>query len=85
MTDDEADRCGPPFRVFRSPALPGFRFECRRLDQQPPERTVAIMYRHRGDVLTQAGVGVFKDGEWKNDKRKALQGDDLYWTAMVKE
>ena len=85
LTTDELDRCGPPVCVFTARYLSGMRFELRPVSgKHPPEGTVAIMYRRKeGDIYRQAGVGVFKPGEWRSDRRKLLQGDDLYWAAMV--
>ena len=84
MTADEADRCGPPRLVFRSPAMPGFRFECRPVSAEPPDKTVAFMYRRNGEGYRQSGVGVFRDGAWTNDKGKPLEGE-LLWAAMIDE
>ena len=84
MSPDELDRCGPAYCVVRSQFAPGWRFECRPISAEPPEKTVAIMYRRNDKVLRQCGVGVFQDGRWTNDKGKPLEGD-LFWTHMVKE
>lgn len=84
MISDEADRCGPPLAVFRTPYIKGMRFELRPISRTPPERTVALMYRRTGDSYRRSGVGVYRDGRWENDKRKVLEGDWL-WAAMVDE
>lgn len=85
MTDDEADRCGPPAHVFRSPCVPGIRFECRPISTEPPpSAAVGILYRREGKYLRQVGVGAFKGGRWTNGRGVPLDGD-FYWTATVDE
>lgn len=85
MTEDEADRCGPPTFVFRSPYLREIRFEGRPISvEPPPSAAVGLMYRRNGNHVVREGIGAFKDGRWTNGRGKPLQGD-LYWTAMVDE
>lgn len=84
MITKDVDRFGPPAFVTRTPLLRGTRVEGRPISRHPPDNTVTVMFRRTGDKFVQCGVGVFKDGCWKNDKRKPLEGD-LYWTALVDE
>lgn len=80
-----ANRCGPPALVFRVTGLRRYRFECRPISRPPQEHWVGLMYRPTPDGgARQAGVGIFKDGSWTNDKGKPLEGE-LYWTAIVDE
>lgn len=84
MTDDQLAECGPPFRVFRTSFVRGYRFELREA-AKAPDKTVAILYRRNGDTLNQCGAGWLKDGVWKNTRGKTLDPDNLYWCEMVKE
>ena len=81
---DDADRFGPPAFVFRSPYVRGVRFELRPIDRPPGDKWVGLMYRRTAGTYRQAGVGVFRDGVFRNDRRKLLQGD-LFWSLMVEE
>jgi hypothetical protein len=73
-----------PAFAFRSPALPGYRFEARPFSMPPTEGYVGIIYRTTdgGKTYQQCGVGAFKNGEWKHHSKKPLEGD-CFWTLMV--
>lgn len=82
---EDADCHGPPLCTFRSPYLPGVRFELRPISMAPCDKAVAILYRREGGNFRQAGVGVFKEGLWTNDRGKPLSGEGLHWALMVGE
>jgi hypothetical protein len=80
---DDLDHLGPPAFTFRAYGMPNCIFEARPISTPPQDGWVGIMYRAApGGGYRQAGVGVFQDGCWHNDKRKPIEGD-LYWTAVV--
>ncbi len=83
---EDAESCGPPVRTFHVVGLPGMRFELRPATvAPPPSASVSLMYRRdEGGNYNQAGVAFYKDGAWKRQGKKPLEGD-LYWTLMVSE
>lgn len=82
---NEAARSGPAVLVFRVPGVRCVRFECRPISRPPQENWVGLLYRPTADGwVRQAGVGVFEDGRFRNDKGKPLDAE-LYWTAIVDE
>lgn len=85
MTDEQLAECGPPYMVARLRHLGRMRLEYRRTSQPPPDNWVGIIYRRSEDSFLQSGVGIFKDGQWLNDKRKPLADGEWLWVEMVKE
>lgn len=85
MTDEQLAQCGRPLGVARLRHLRGMRLEYRRTSQLPPDNWVGIMYRRNGDSFLQSGIGMFKDGEWLNDKRQPLPEGEWLWVEMVRE
>lgn len=84
MTNDAAERIGPPVLTFHPHALPGVRVECRSLSQLPPDKTVTIFYRPtKGGGFTQSGVGMFKEGAWRLMGKKGEIGADWLWSSLV--
>lgn len=74
------EKYGRPVLTFR---IPGYRMELRRSLVGAPENTVAIMYRQEGEAFKQAGIGIFKGGEWRGTGGKPLDVPGLYWAEPV--
>lgn len=85
MTKEQLAECGPPAAVVRLPHLASLRLEYRRTSSPPPDNWVGIVYRRSGDSFIRSGVGMFKDGEWLNDKRQPLGDGEWLWAELVSD
>lgn len=83
---EDSASCGPPVASFRACGLRGMRFELRPASvAPPPAAAVSLIYRRDEEGrYNQAGVAFYKNGTWKRQGGKPMDGD-LFWTMMVSE